>query len=65
MSDHTLTIVFRNEHPQRTPICSELKVVRGDTSSPYWDYADQANSDQLCYLEARTEASISLSQSPF
>ena len=55
MSDHALAIVFRNEHPQRTPICSELQVLRSDSSSPYRDNADQTNSDRLRYQQPKIE----------
>ncbi len=64
MSDHTLAVVFRNAHPQRTPICSELQLLRRGSSSPHGDDADQTDSDRLRYQQPKTEASLSLSQSP-
>lgn len=69
MSDHALAIVFRNAHPQRTPIRSELCLLRGDSSSAHRDHPGHANSvdpkDQPRYLQPGNTASIALSQSPF
>ena len=62
MSDHTLAIVFRNAHPQRTPIRSELYLLRDHSSSAHRDYPDHANSDRPCYLQPRNAASIFLNQ---
>ena len=63
MSDHTLTIVFRNAHPQRTPISSELYLLRDHSSSAHRDCPDYANSDRPRYLQPGNSASISLNQS--
>jgi len=44
MPDRTLAIVFRNAHPQRSPVRSELYLLRRDNSSAHRDYPDEANS---------------------
>ncbi len=66
MSDHTLAITFRNVDPQRTPIRSELCLLRTD-SSTHGDGLVQANSadpkDRPHHLQSGDAASISLSQS--
>jgi len=41
MPDRTLAIVFRNPHPQRSPIRTELHLFRRDGSSAHIDYANQ------------------------
>ncbi len=41
MPDHTLAIVFRNPHPQRSPIRTEFYLFRRDGSSVHIDYAKQ------------------------
>jgi hypothetical protein len=41
MSDHTLAIVFRNPHPQRSPMRAKLYLLRRDGSSVHIDYPDQ------------------------
>jgi len=41
MPDRTLAIVFRNPHPQRSPICTELYLFRRDGSSAHIDYKNQ------------------------
>jgi hypothetical protein len=43
MPDRTLAIVFRNPHPQRSPIRTELRLVRRDGSSAHIDYTDQGD----------------------
>ena len=43
--DHTLAIVFRNPHPQRTPMRAKL-YLRGDGSSVHIDYPDEKEFDQ-------------------
>jgi hypothetical protein len=44
MSDRSLTIVFRNPHPQRSPIRAKLHVLRVDGSIAHTDLPNQANS---------------------
>jgi hypothetical protein len=44
MSDRTLAIVFRNPHPQRSPMRAKLYLLRQDGSSVHTDYPDQGNS---------------------
>jgi hypothetical protein len=41
MPNHTLAIVFRNPHPQRSPIRTELYLFRRDGSSEHINYANQ------------------------
>lgn len=41
MSDRTLAIVFRNPHPQRSPIRTELYLFRRDGSSAHINYMNQ------------------------
>jgi hypothetical protein len=41
MSDRTLAIVFRNPHPQRSPIVTELLLFRRDGSSTRINYPNQ------------------------
>jgi len=36
MPNHTLAIVFRNPHPQRSPIRTELYLFRRDGSSEHF-----------------------------
>jgi hypothetical protein len=43
MSDRTLAIVFRNPHPQRSAIYTELDLFRRDGSSTHIDYANQGD----------------------
>ena len=62
MSDHTLAIVFRNAHPQRTPIRSELYLLRA-SSSAHRDDPNDANSDRPRHLQPENPASISFNQS--
>jgi hypothetical protein len=38
MPDRTLAIVFRNQHPQRSPIRTKLYLLRRDGSSVHIDY---------------------------
>jgi hypothetical protein len=40
MPDHTCTIVFRNPHPQRSPMRAKLYLLRPD-GSVHIDYPDQ------------------------
>ena len=40
MPDRTLAIVFRNPHPQRSPVRTELYLFRRDGSSAHIDYTD-------------------------
>ena len=63
MSDHTLAIVFRNAHPQRTPIRSELYLLGDHSCSAHRDCPHYANSDRPRYLQPRNAASISPNQS--
>ena len=44
MSDSTLAIVFRNPHPQRSPIRSKLYLFQRDGSSVHIDYTHQGES---------------------
>ena len=46
MSDPTLAIVFRNPHPQRSPINTELYLLRRDGSCSRIDYTDQGDFHQ-------------------
>jgi hypothetical protein len=46
MTDHTLAIVFRNPHPQRSPMRAKLYLVGRDGSSVHIDYPDQEGFDQ-------------------
>jgi hypothetical protein len=41
MSDRTLAIAFRNPHPQRSPIRTELYLFRRNGSSTRINYANQ------------------------
>jgi hypothetical protein len=41
MPNRTLAIVFRNPHPQRSPIRTELYLFRRDGSAVHIDYANQ------------------------
>jgi hypothetical protein len=41
MPHNTLAIVFRNPHPQRSPIRARLYVVRLDGSSAHIDCSDE------------------------
>ena len=41
MPDHTLAIVFRNPHPQRSPMRAKLYLLRRDGSNLHIDYPDQ------------------------
>jgi hypothetical protein len=43
MPDRTLVIVFSNPDPQRSPIRTELSLLRRDGSSAHIDYADQGD----------------------
>ena len=43
MSDHTLSIVFRNPDPQRSPIHTELYLLRRDGSCTRIDYTNQGD----------------------
>ena len=43
MSDHTLAIVFRNPDPQRSPIHTELYLLRRDGSCTRIDYTNQGD----------------------
>ena len=51
MPDHTLAIVFRNPHPQRSSIRTELYLSRRDGSSAY---IKDANQDQFHQFEELT-----------
>jgi hypothetical protein len=44
MPDRTLAIVFRNPHPQRSPIRSKLYLFQRDGSSVHIDYPHQGES---------------------
>ena len=44
MPDPTLTIVFRNPHPQRSPMDNELYLLRRDGTSSRFHYSDQNES---------------------
>ena len=44
MPEGTLAIVFRNPHPQRSPIDNELYLIRRDGSSKRVHYSDQSES---------------------
>ena len=41
MPDHTFAIVFRNPHPQRSPMRAKLYMLRQDGSSMHIDYPNQ------------------------
>ena len=41
MPDHIFAIVFRNSHPQRSPMRAKLYLLRQDGSSVHIDYPDQ------------------------
>ena len=41
MPDHIFAIVFRNPHPQRSPMRAKLYLLRRDGSSVHIDYPDQ------------------------
>jgi hypothetical protein len=41
MPDHTCTIVFRNPHPQRSPMRAKLYLLRPDGSSVHIEYPHQ------------------------
>ena len=41
MPDHTLAIVFRNPHPQRSTMRAKLYLLRRDGSSLHIDYPNQ------------------------
>ena len=41
MPDHTFAIVFRNPHPQRSPMRAKLYLLRPDGSSAHMDYSDE------------------------
>ena len=43
MSDPKLAIVFRNPHPQRSAIYTELDLFRRDGSSTHIDYTNQGD----------------------
>jgi hypothetical protein len=43
MPDRTLSIVFRNPHPQRSPISTELYLFRRDGSCTRIDYTNQGD----------------------
>lgn len=69
MSNRTLAIVFRNAHPQRSPIHSELYLVRGDSSSANRDCPEQADcvdpTNRPRHLNPRDAESMSFSESFF
>jgi hypothetical protein len=44
MPERTLAIVFRNPHPQRSPIRSKLYLFQRDGSSVHIDYTHQGES---------------------
>jgi hypothetical protein len=46
MSDLTLSIVFRNPHPQRSPIRTELYLFRRDGSCTRVDYTNEGDFHQ-------------------
>ena len=41
MPDHTLAIVFRNPHPQRSPMRAKLYLLGHNGSRVHIDYPDQ------------------------
>jgi hypothetical protein len=43
MSDRTLAIIFRNPHPQRSPLRVKLYLLRPDGSSMHSDYPDEGH----------------------
>jgi hypothetical protein len=65
MSNRRLAIVFRNAHPQRGPIHSELCLVRRASSSANRNYPEQADcvdpKNRPRHLNPRNAASMSLS----
>ena len=65
MSNRTLAIVFRNAHPQRSPIHSELYLMRGGSSSANRDYPEQAVDPTGRPRNPRDAASLSFSESFF
>jgi hypothetical protein len=44
MPERTLAIVFRNSHPQRSPIRTKLYLLRRDGSSVHIDYPHNGES---------------------
>jgi hypothetical protein len=46
MPDHTFVIVFRNSHPQRTPMRAKLYLLRREGSSVHIDYPAQGGFHQ-------------------
>jgi hypothetical protein len=46
MPDPTLAIVFRNPHPQRSPVRTELYLIRRDGSSAHIVYPNQGDFHQ-------------------
>ncbi len=46
MPDHTLAIVFRNPRPKRSPIDTELCVLRRDGSISHIHYSDTGELDR-------------------
>jgi len=46
MPNRTLAIVFRNPHPQRSPIRTELHLFRRDGCGVHIDFANQGESRQ-------------------
>lgn len=64
MSKCTLAIVFRNAHPERTPIRSELYLLPRDRTGVHRDYPNQANffdpKSRPHHLHSRNAASNSL-----
>jgi hypothetical protein len=53
MPDHTLAIVFRNPHPQRSPMRAKLYLLRGDGSSVHIDYPDEGGFHQAELIAPR------------
>jgi hypothetical protein len=45
MPDRTLAIVFRNPHPQRSPVRTKLYLLRSDGGSLHTDYPHQGSID--------------------
>jgi hypothetical protein len=45
MPDRTLAIVFRNPHPQRSPVRTKLYLLRSDGGSLHIDYPHQGSID--------------------
>lgn len=52
MPDRTLSIVFRNPHPQRSPITTELYLFRRDGSCTRIDYTNRDDFHQREDLSA-------------